>query len=96
VSPPRREEAFFRAQLALERVLDAAERQPIGFDGVDERLERRRLRVVIAAADEDAVAAASTAKTDDSGTVYSAATAFISRSSLRMTPSNFSSSRSRS
>ena len=51
------EEPLLRAPLPLERVLDAGERQPILFDRVDERLERGRLRVVIAAADQDAVAA---------------------------------------
>ena len=40
---PPAQEPFFRAPLALERVLDLGEGQAIVFDGVDERLERRRL-----------------------------------------------------
>ncbi len=53
----RGEEALLGALLALQRVLDARERQALLFDRVDQRLERRRLRVVVAAADQDAVAA---------------------------------------
>src|SRR5947209_8590766 len=53
----RAEEPFLRALLPLERILDARERQTFGFYRADEGLERPRLRIVVRAADEDAVAA---------------------------------------
>src|SRR5262245_9130358 len=41
--PRRAEEPLLHAAVALERVLDARERQTSAFDGVDDRLERRHL-----------------------------------------------------
>src|SRR5438093_13473588 len=53
----RREETLLRALLPLQRVFDAADGQAPILDGVNQFLERRGLQVVLAAADEDAVAA---------------------------------------
>src|SRR5262245_8936449 len=53
----RRKKPLLRPLLALQRVLDARQWQAFLFDRVDERFERGGLRIVIAAADERAVAA---------------------------------------
>src|SRR5262245_62658722 len=52
----RRKKPLLRPLLALQRVFDARQWQAFLFDRVDERFERRGLRIVIAAADERAVA----------------------------------------
>ena len=52
-----REEPLLGAPLARERVLDARHAEALVFDRVDERLERRGLRVDVAPADQHAVAA---------------------------------------
>jgi len=92
----RGEEPFLGALLPPQRVLDAGDTQPVVFNGMDERLERGRLRVVIAAADERAVAAGFNRQ--HPATLPDTPRRSLSSrdSSLRMTPSYFNSSRSRS
>src|SRR5262245_19631701 len=53
----RGEEALLHPLMALQRVVDARKPQASVFDGMDDGFERCGLRVVVAAADEDAVAA---------------------------------------
>ena len=100
--PARRRPAWRRRKRCLgarqprQRIVDArlAAASP-DLDGLHQRFERRGLHVDVAAADQHAVAAGANRPTADFGRLPAArCTAFISRSSLRITPSKPSSSRS--
>src|SRR6266516_2189364 len=52
----RREKPLLGALLPLQGVLDSRQPKSIALDGMNQRLERRRLRVVVAAADQHTIA----------------------------------------
>jgi hypothetical protein len=83
------------APQSRQRIVKALVGNPVFLDGVHERFERCNLYSDVATlADEHGIASGSDRLHVRSGTEYVFATAFISRSSLRITPGYPSSSRS--
>ena len=95
---PFAQKALLRQAVALERSLDALDRQPLVLDGVNQRFQRLDLQPDIGRLSAPHISSASQpaaiAATAASPGGYVFAIAFISRSSETITPSKPSSSRS--